>query len=99
MQMGVSRVALLDRRWMKRRAAEKITLSYLRPVTSMEVDSPPDIVLLGVEKQGSCPSIQNFLSGTSLGMTHAALCNYIYRKQNWVVRLWNPVMVYSQDHR
>ena len=59
--MGVSGVAALEHRQMKRRATAETASPCFIPVASMEVDSPPDTVLMGVEKQSSCPSIQKIL--------------------------------------
>ena len=99
MQMGVSGSAPLERRWMKHWAAAGTDLPYLRPVASMEVDSPRTQFFWVSRNKVVAQASRKPWSGVSRGITPVALWNCMSRKQHWVVHLCNPVLVYSQDRR
>lgn len=99
MQMGVSEVALLARRWMKRWAAAETTSPCWTPDASMDVDSPRTQFFWVSRNKVTAQASRNTWSGASAGMTPFLLWNCMSRSRNWVVRLWDAVLVYSQERR
>ena len=97
--MGLFGVAPLVRRWMKYWAVVEMASPRLRMVVSMEIDSPQTKFFWVTRNNVVAQASRMVWSGASPGITLAALWNCISWNRNWVVRLWEPIFVYSQNRR